>query len=74
LTAAGLHAVPAIKVMAPRLAEAHVSLECRLFRSLALGANTLYVGEVVMFHVADHLMGARPHYTDRIGSIQAART
>jgi flavin reductase (DIM6/NTAB) family NADH-FMN oxidoreductase RutF len=59
LTAAGLHAAPATKVTAPRLAEAQVSLECRLFQSLALGANTLYVGEVVLFHLADHLMGER---------------
>jgi flavin reductase (DIM6/NTAB) family NADH-FMN oxidoreductase RutF len=73
LTAVGLHAAPAVKVMAPRLSEAQVSLECRLFRSLALGANTLHVGEVVMFHVADHLIGARLHVNDfapigRLGS------
>ncbi len=36
-----------------------MSLECKLFTTLALGSNTLYVGEVVMFHVADHLVGPR---------------
>jgi flavin reductase (DIM6/NTAB) family NADH-FMN oxidoreductase RutF len=41
------------------VAQAQVSLECKLFKALALGANTLFVGEVLMFHVADHLMG--PH-------------
>jgi flavin reductase (DIM6/NTAB) family NADH-FMN oxidoreductase RutF len=61
LTAAQLHAAPSLRVEAPRLAEAQVSLECRLFQSLALGANTLYIGEVVMFHVADHLLGPRFH-------------
>lgn len=73
LSAAGLHANPGIKVAAPRLVNAQVSLECRLFRSMALGSNTLYVGEVVMFHVADHLLGARLHVNDfapvgRLGS------
>ncbi|MGO9513869.1 MAG: flavin reductase family protein [Steroidobacteraceae bacterium] len=61
LTAAELHAAPSIHIQAPRLAEAQVSLECRLFRWLALSTNTLYIGEVVMFHVADHLLGPRLH-------------
>lgn len=73
LTAAGLHAAPSARVQAPRLAAAEVSLECRLFQSLALGGNTLFIGEVVMFHVADHLLGPRFHVTDfapigRLGS------
>ena len=59
LVAAELHGVPSVKIGAPRLAEAQVSLECRLFKTMALGSNTLYVSEVVMFHVADHLMGPR---------------
>ncbi len=61
LIAADLHAAPSVCIQAPRLAEAQVSLECKLFRSLPLGSNTLYVGEVVMFHVADHLLGPRLH-------------
>lgn len=73
LTAAGLHAAPSARVQAPRLAAAEASLECRLFQSLALGGNTLFIGEVVMFHVADHLLGPRFHVTDfapigRLGS------
>ncbi len=59
LDAAGLHAAPSARISAPRLAEAQVSMECRLFESLPLGENTLFVGEVVMFHVADHLLGPR---------------
>ena len=59
LTAAGLHAAPSVRVKAPRLAEAQVSLECRLFQAQPLGANTLFIGEVLMLHVADHLVGPR---------------
>lgn len=59
LLAAQLHAAASVKIRAPRLAQAQVSLECRLFTTVALGSNTLYVGEVVMFHVADHLVGSR---------------
>ena len=73
LVASDLHGTPSIKTKVPRLAEAQVSLECRLFTSQALGTNTLYIGEVVMFHIADHLMGPRLHVNDfapigRLGS------
>jgi flavin reductase (DIM6/NTAB) family NADH-FMN oxidoreductase RutF len=61
LTAAGLNAAPSIKISPPRLAEAQVSLECRLFKSQALGTNTLFIGEIVMFHVADQLLGPKLH-------------
>lgn len=73
LTAANLHTARSIRVKAPRLAEAQASLECKLFQSHLLGANTLYIGEVVMFHVADHLHGPRLHINNfaligRLGS------
>ncbi len=76
LAAADMHASPAVKIRTPRLAEAQVSLECRLFKSQPLGSNTLYIGEVVMFHVADHLMGPRLHINNfapigRLGSPSA---
>jgi flavin reductase (DIM6/NTAB) family NADH-FMN oxidoreductase RutF len=45
----------------PRIAQAQVSLECKLFSTQELGDNTLIIGEIVMFHVADHLMGPRLH-------------
>jgi len=61
LTPANLHTAPSIHVKTPRLAEAQVSLECRLHSAQPLGANTLFIGEVVMFHVTDHLIGARLH-------------
>jgi flavin reductase (DIM6/NTAB) family NADH-FMN oxidoreductase RutF len=73
LIASELHAAPSVCVRVPRLAAAQASMECRLFRSYPLGANTLFVGEVVMFHVADHLLGPRLHINNfapigRLGS------
>jgi flavin reductase (DIM6/NTAB) family NADH-FMN oxidoreductase RutF len=73
LVAAALHAAPSLKIATPRLAESLVSMECKLFKAVPLGANTLYIGEVVMFHVADQLMGSRLHINDfaplgRLGS------
>ena len=73
LGAARLHTAPSLRVKVPRLAAAQASLECRLFQSHPLGANTLYIGEVVMFHVADRLLGPRFHINNfaplgRLGS------
>ena len=64
LAAADLHAAPSVKVKPPRLAESQASMECKLHSSQLLGNNTLVIGEVVMFHVADHLMGPRLHIND----------
>ena len=61
LVAAALHAAPSIRLQTPRLAESQVSLECKLARLERLGSYTLYIGEVVMFHMADHLVGSRLH-------------
>ncbi len=61
LTAAALDVTPSVKVRVPRLAAAQASLECRLFKTLELGGNTLVIGEVVMLHVADHLVDSKLH-------------
>lgn len=61
LDAAGLHTAPSVRIATPRVAEARVSLECTLHDTLQLGANTLFIGEIVMFHVADELVGPRMH-------------
>lgn len=61
LEAAGLEAAPSVHVKVPRVARAQVSLECKLHDTLALGINTLVIGRVVMFHVADQLVGPRMH-------------
>lgn len=43
------------RVRAPRIAESPVQLECVLYQSLSLkgSGNTLYIGEVVWFHMRD---------------------
>jgi flavin reductase (DIM6/NTAB) family NADH-FMN oxidoreductase RutF len=73
LEAANLHAAPSVKVKPPRIAESQASMECKLHSSQQLGKNTLIIGEVVMFHVADHLMGPRMYVNNfapigRLGS------
>lgn len=73
LEAARLHTAPSIHVNTPRIAEAQVSLECKLFSAQPLGDYMLFIGEIVMFHVADHLMGPRMHVNNfsplgRLGS------
>jgi len=61
LEAVGLVAEPSVRIGPPRVAAAQASLECKLLRSIALGTNTLFIGEVVMFHVADALVGPHLH-------------
>jgi flavin reductase (DIM6/NTAB) family NADH-FMN oxidoreductase RutF len=61
LTAAKLQASPSTKIKTPRLEQAQASMECKLFRAEKLGSSTLIIGEVVMFHVADRLVGPRMH-------------
>ena len=73
LAATQLATAPCVHVKVPRVAQAQVSLECKLHSAQALGANTLIIGEVVMFHVADHLIGPRMHVNNfapigRLGS------
>lgn len=76
MQALGLATAPSARVKPPRVARAQVSLECTLYSAQALGANTLFIGEVVMFHVADALVGPRLHIHDfapigRLGSPSA---
>lgn len=73
LEATRLETAPSVHIKTPRVAKAQVSLECKLFSSQALGDNTLFIGEVVMFHIADDLMGPRLHVNNfaplgRLGS------
>lgn len=76
MQALGLASAPSLRVKPPRVAQSQVSLECKLFSAQALGANTLFIGEVVMFHVADDLLGPRLHVNNfapigRLGSPSA---
>ncbi|WP_322629230.1 flavin reductase family protein [Halothiobacillus sp.] len=73
LEVAQLHAAPSVHIKAPRVAESKASLECKLFSEQQLGANTVFIGEVVMFHVDDQLIDERMHIHDfapigRLGS------
>lgn len=73
LDAAKLATAPCVHVKVPRIAQAKVSLECKLHSSQTLGNYTLIIGQVVMFHVADDLLGARMHVNNfaplgRLGS------
>lgn len=61
LSAAGLKPAASQLISVPRVAEAQASMECRLHSAQQLGHSTLIIGEVVMFHVADHLVGPRLH-------------
>jgi flavin reductase (DIM6/NTAB) family NADH-FMN oxidoreductase RutF len=65
----GLTAVPAIHVTAPRVAEAPISLECRLVRIIPVGhaPASLVLGEIVCFHVRDDL------YDPAVGRIDQHR-
>ena len=73
LQAAQLQTAPCVHIRTPRVAQAQVSFECKLHSAQELGKNTLFIGEVVMFHVADALIGQRMHVRDfapigRLGS------
>ena len=53
----GLTAAPGIKVKAPRVAEAPISMECRVAQILPVGhgPHSLVLGEIVYFHIRDDL-------------------
>ena len=57
---AGLEAAPGVKVAAPRVALAPVSMECRFVRSIPVGnvPHHLVIGEIVYFHVRDDVYDA----------------
>ncbi|MDR1275648.1 MAG: flavin reductase family protein [Candidatus Accumulibacter sp.] len=57
LSMAGVQTAPSVKIAVPRVAQAHASLECKLFSHQALGNYTLVIGEVLMFHIDDALVG-----------------
>lgn len=51
----GIPLLPSRHVRAPRIASSPVHMECRLDQAITLGRgiNTLYIGEVVAFHLSD---------------------
>jgi len=56
-TLTGLTAAPSVKVQAPRVAEAPISMECQVGQILPVGhgPHSLVLGEIVYFHIRDDL-------------------
>jgi flavin reductase (DIM6/NTAB) family NADH-FMN oxidoreductase RutF len=52
----GLTPVPSDRVKPPRVGESPVSMECRLFRVVELGATHFVIGEIVLAHVDDAVL------------------
>lgn len=57
----GLELLPSRHVRAPRIASSPVQMECRLDQAVTLGrgVNTLYIGEVVAFHLSEAVYDGR---------------
>jgi flavin reductase (DIM6/NTAB) family NADH-FMN oxidoreductase RutF len=56
----GLKTAPSTKIRTPRLADAPISMECRLSQVLSFGStgSEFFVGEVLMFHIRDDIYDA----------------
>lgn len=60
ILALDLELLPSVQVRPPRIAIAPVQMECRLEHVLRLGRlNTLYIGEVVAFHLSSEVYDGR---------------
>jgi flavin reductase (DIM6/NTAB) family NADH-FMN oxidoreductase RutF len=59
--ALGIALEPGRLVKAPRIAASPIQMECRLERAIPLGrgVNTLYIGEIVAFHLAPEIFDGR---------------
>jgi flavin reductase (DIM6/NTAB) family NADH-FMN oxidoreductase RutF len=59
--ALGIDLLPGVATPVPRIAASPVHLECRLDQAVALGRglNTLYIGEVLAFHLSDQVYDGR---------------
>ena len=56
----GIALLPSTQVRPPRIAVSPVQMECRLHQLVRLGEfNTLYIGEVLAFHLSDQLYDGR---------------
>ena len=56
----GLTSAPSVKVTPPRVAEAPISMECRMTQTIPVGNDGYYVvlGEIVQFHIDDAIYDA----------------
>ena len=61
LEALGIEFLPGVKVRAPRIACSPIHMECRLEHTSALGRglNTLYIGEILAFHLSTEIYDGR---------------
>ena len=59
--ALGIGLLPATKVRAPRIACSPIQMECKLEQVIKLGRglNTLYIGEIVAFHLSTDIYDGR---------------
>jgi flavin reductase (DIM6/NTAB) family NADH-FMN oxidoreductase RutF len=57
----GIALLPSVHVRAPRIAASPIQMECRLERAITLGRglNTLYIGEVLAFHLSSDVFDGR---------------
>jgi flavin reductase (DIM6/NTAB) family NADH-FMN oxidoreductase RutF len=70
--ALNIELLPSNRVRPPRIAVAPVQMECRLAQVVRLGRlNTLYIGEVVMFHLSGEVYDGR--YVDSVKMQPVAR-
>ena len=53
----GLTPVPALRVRHPRIAEAPVSFECRVYKTLEITATRIFIfGEIILLHARDGIV------------------
>ena len=72
VVALGLELLPSQLVKPPRLAASPVQMECRLHQAVRLGRlNTLYIAEVVAFHLSDAVFDGK--YVDSVAMRPIAR-
>lgn len=64
IAVAGLTAVPARQVAAPRIAEAPCAMECRVERIIDYPRRAIILGQVVQMFVRDNCLDARGRYVN----------
>lgn len=71
--ALGIELIPGERIAVPRVAVSPIQMECRLERAITLGRglNTLYIGEVLLFHLSSTVFDGR--YVDSVKMRPIAR-
>jgi flavin reductase (DIM6/NTAB) family NADH-FMN oxidoreductase RutF len=64
---------PSFAVAPSRIASAPVSMECRLLETFERGTNTVVLGEVIHFHIADALVDPKRLHVDTLAMNLVAR-